>query len=128
MITRVEPIYPALAAWEGVSGVVTVHVLINQDGDVIDANALSGHALLRNAAATAVRDWKFKPAESKGKPVKVDGTLTVSLSNNYMPPSGTTFQILLCTSLSGTFAVTNLDPSLQTPPTYDPTDVTIQAS
>jgi len=86
-ITRVEPIYPAIAAWAGVSGAVIVQVLINRDGDVIDAKAASGHALLRNAAATAVRDWKFKPSESKGKPVKVDGTLTVKFSENQQPAS-----------------------------------------
>lgn len=84
-ITRVEPICPAVAKWAGVTAMVMVRVLISPDGDVIDAIGVSGHALLKNAAATAVRDWKFKSAESKGKPVKVDGMLAVRFSIEQQP-------------------------------------------
>src|SRR5713101_8118739 len=41
--TRVEPNYPSVAAWAGISGRVIVEVLINQQGDVISATSLSGH-------------------------------------------------------------------------------------
>ncbi|HLJ97913.1 MAG TPA: autotransporter-associated beta strand repeat-containing protein [Gemmataceae bacterium] len=57
----------------------------------------------------------------------LDGTLKVSLINNFVPPSGSTYQIVLFSSPSGMFATTNIDPSFVSPPTYDPTDVTIQA-
>ena len=76
--TRIEPVYPAVAIWAGITGALRVRVLISQQGDVVSTTALSGHALLKNAAATAVRDWKFKPAETEGKPVKMEGMVTVT--------------------------------------------------
>ena len=75
--SRVEPVCPAVAIWAGVSGDVAVRVLINQQGDVVSATSIAGHALLKNAAATAVRDWKFKPAETDGKAVKMEGMVNI---------------------------------------------------
>jgi hypothetical protein len=56
----------------------------------------------------------------------LDGTLNVSLINGFVPTSGTAFQILTFGSASGTFATTNIDPSLRGP-IYDPMDVTVMA-
>lgn len=75
--SRVAPVHPTVAIWAGISGAVTVSVLINQHGDVISATSDDGHALLRNAAAIAARDWKFKPAEIDGKPVKMEGEVSI---------------------------------------------------
>ena len=75
--TRVEPVYPAVAMWAGISGPVILQILVNQQGDVISTTAGSGHPLLKNAAATAAREWKFKPAEADGKPVKMEGLVTI---------------------------------------------------
>src|SRR5215510_10654567 len=50
---RVEPVYPIVARWAGVSEPVSVKVLINHSGEVIDAQAFDGHPLLFNAAAMA---------------------------------------------------------------------------
>jgi TonB family protein len=75
--SRIEPVYPAVAIWAGISDAVVVRVLINQQGDVLSATSISGHALLKNAAATAARDWKFKPAEADGKQVKMEGMITI---------------------------------------------------
>jgi hypothetical protein len=55
------------------------------------------------------------------------GTLNVSLINGFVPTSGTAFQILTFGSASGTFATTNIDPSLGAP-IYDPMDVTVVAN
>jgi hypothetical protein len=44
-----------------------------------------------------------------------------------VPQSGDSLQILTLSALNGTFARTNLDMSLNNPPTYDATDVTVQA-
>jgi len=56
----------------------------------------------------------------------LDGTLNVSLINNFVPPSGSTYAILLFSSSSGIFATTNIDPSFL-PILYDPMDITLQA-
>jgi TonB family protein len=85
---RTEPVYPDVARFAGVSGQVVVHVRINPKGDVVDITMVSGHALLKNAATTAVRNWKFKPAELDGKPVDVSGPLTLKFAaseNTFKP-------------------------------------------
>jgi outer membrane autotransporter protein len=61
----------------------------------------------------------------------LDGTLTVHLIYSYSPPSGTLFQILVCQgggTVTGTFASRNLGGRFVDPPTYDPSDVTLQAT
>jgi hypothetical protein len=62
-----------------------------------------------------------------GGTANLDGTLNVSLINNFTPMSGDSFQVLTFATLNGTFASTNLDPAFSNPPTYDATDVTVQA-
>jgi hypothetical protein len=58
----------------------------------------------------------------------LNGSLTARLIDNYSPPSGTTFQFLICGGTrSGQFATTNLGGHF-VPPIYDPNDVTLQAS
>ena len=49
--TRVAPIIPAIAKWAGESGAVTVQVLINEQGEVIDAHSQYGPALLTCGAS-----------------------------------------------------------------------------
>jgi hypothetical protein len=56
------------------------------------------------------------------------GTLNVSLLNGYVPPHGTTFQILTFGSRgSSTFQTTNIDPAFQDP-VYNQGDVTLIAN
>jgi TonB family protein len=86
--SRVEPVYPAVARWAGAAGVVGVRVLINEQGEVIDASAEHGEPLLKNAAVVAARDWKFKPVEVDGTPVKMNGMLNIKfLADASQPPS-----------------------------------------
>jgi TonB family protein len=74
-IRRVEPTTPPSARKARVTGVVIVEVTVNEEGDVIAARAISGPALLRDAAVNAARGWKFTPTLLSGRPVKVIGTL-----------------------------------------------------
>ncbi|MBA2378253.1 MAG: TonB family protein, partial [Blastocatellia bacterium] len=55
---------------------VTVQVVIDEAGNVISANAVNGHALLRPAAVAAARQAKFSPTMLSGQPVKVSGVIT----------------------------------------------------
>jgi len=73
-VRRVEPIYPPPA--REVSGAVVVEVTIDEEGYVISATPVSGHPLLKEAAAAAARGWKFQPTKLQGVPVKVIGTIT----------------------------------------------------
>src|SRR5262249_23553128 len=75
-ITKVQPQYPANAARVNASGPVDVKITISTTGRVIEAKALSGHLLLRNAAIEAAKLWVFKPAILNGLPVKAEIILT----------------------------------------------------
>jgi TonB family protein len=87
-VTRVEPVYPPLAKAARVSGAVVVEVTVDEKGDVITAQAISGHPLLKDSAVAAARGWKFAPTELSGVPVKVIGTVTFNFSVPQEPRSG----------------------------------------
>ncbi len=70
-----KPIYPAAARAVKASGSVNVQVIIDEEGNVESANAVSGHPLLRRAAEEAARDAKFKPTALSGQNVKVTGVI-----------------------------------------------------
>ena len=76
-----KPPYPAAARAVRASGAVSVQVLIDEEGNIISANAVSGHPLLRAAAVEAARGAKFSPTQLMGQPVKVTGVITY----NFVP-------------------------------------------
>jgi len=75
-----KPPYPPLAITAGVSGVVMVQVLIDESGKVLSAQAVSGHPLLRAAAAQAARQARFSPTILGDQPVKVSGVITYNFT------------------------------------------------
>jgi TonB family protein len=74
-LKKVAPAYPAEAKAAGVSGKVEVQVTISEKGQVIEAIAVSGPELLREAAEQAAKQWVFKPAKADRRPVKVQGIM-----------------------------------------------------
>ena len=58
------------------NGVVLVSVLIDEQGSVIEARAVSGPAALHVPAVNAARLARFTPTILMGEPVKVSGTLS----------------------------------------------------
>jgi TonB family protein len=77
-LKKVAPAFPPEAREALVSGKVQVQVIISEEGQVIEATAISGPELLREAAVQAARQWVFKPTKLDGAPVKVQGILTFS--------------------------------------------------
>jgi TonB family protein len=71
-----KPEYPAAAIAVNADGPVVVQLVINGDGSVASATAVSGHPLLRPAAEKAARDARFTPVLLSGKPVRVTGVVT----------------------------------------------------
>ena len=71
----VTPPYPAIARSAHAAGSVQVQVLIDENGNVISAHAVSGHPLLQAAAVAAARASKFTPTKLSGQPVKVNGVI-----------------------------------------------------
>jgi protein TonB len=58
------------------SGVVLVQILVDEQGSVVDARAISGPAHLHAAAVAAARLARFSPTLLMGEPVRVMGTLS----------------------------------------------------
>lgn len=71
-----RPPYPPIARAARASGTVVVQVLIDEDGNVISAKAVSGHPLLQSAAVQAARNAKFRQVLLEGQPVRLTGTIT----------------------------------------------------
>lgn len=75
-ISLPRPAYPEIARTAGASGTVVVQVVIDEEGNVISADAISGHPLLQGAATEAARNAKFLPTKLSGQAVKVAGVIT----------------------------------------------------
>ena len=69
------PAYPPAARAVRAGGSVAVQVVIDENGNVTSASAVSGHPLLRAVAAQAARGAKFKPTLLSGQAVKVSALL-----------------------------------------------------
>jgi TonB family protein len=71
-----KPEYPRLARMAHASGQVQVQLVIDVDGTVIAAAAVSGHPLLQAASVQAARQARFSVTKVDGNPVKVSGVIT----------------------------------------------------
>jgi TonB family protein len=60
-VKEVKPVYPNIARQAGIEGIVSMSVLIDKDGAVEKVDVLSGEQALRQAAITAVRQWRYRP-------------------------------------------------------------------
>lgn len=63
VVSAPRPAYPAQAAAKKVSGAVLVDVKISAEGKVIEANPITGHAILREASKKAALMWRFNALE-----------------------------------------------------------------
>jgi Gram-negative bacterial TonB protein C-terminal len=64
------------------TGVVMVQVLVDEQGSVVDARAVSGPQHLHAAAVTAARLARFTPTTLMGEAVKVAGTLSYNFGRS----------------------------------------------
>ncbi len=64
-----RPVYPPAAQSAGIAGSVLVAVVIDREGRVTKAEAVSGHVLLRESAVAAAKRARFEPspAETTGQ-------------------------------------------------------------
>jgi TonB family protein len=70
-----KPEYPPSGKSVKASGRVVVEVVVDENGQVASAIAVSGHPLLRSAAVVAARAAKFPPPRDAGQPVKMKGVI-----------------------------------------------------
>ena len=65
------PEYPSVARRAEMEGKVLLQVTIDERGRVVDARVLSSDAPIFEAPAlAAVLEWRFRPAEQSGHPVR----------------------------------------------------------
>ncbi len=78
LISSVTPIYPNLAKEARVQGDVVVTATVDANGHVSKAKAVSGSAMLRQAALDAVQRWRYEPAKLDGQSISAEVTVKVS--------------------------------------------------
>ena len=78
LIYRKEAEYPKIAKQTGAKGMVTLNAKIGKDGLVKSVKVVSGHPMLVNAAAEAVRQWRYRPTLLNGQPVETDTQIFVN--------------------------------------------------
>jgi protein TonB len=77
---RVSPVYPRQARSMRLTGVVTIQVLVDEDGTVAKISDTDGPPMLTQAASDAIRKWKFRPFERDGQPVKATGFVSFNFN------------------------------------------------
>jgi len=85
-IKQIPPVYPAFAKSAGIEGSVYLEVEVLVDGTVgaieVRKSLMAGPNGMDEAAVNAVRQWKYQPAQSNGKPVAVWISFPVDFSLN----------------------------------------------
>jgi len=77
---RVEPEYPEEARAAHRTGDVVLEVEVAEDGSVTSVRTLAGDPLLAEAAATAVRSWRYRPYAPRGQPTSFQTDVTLRFS------------------------------------------------
>ncbi len=76
-----KPSYPAEARPQRIGGTVSVRVKIDEQGNVAEARAVCGPAILTKVSEEAARGAKFAPTTIDGKPTKISGIVVY----NFVP-------------------------------------------
>ncbi len=80
-VKAVAPEYPKEMRAEQASAIVTVKLLIDENGDVVEHSVMKSTRMeFEGAALAAVGKWKFKPAKKAGAPVRALITLPIKFT------------------------------------------------
>jgi TonB family protein len=74
------PAYPKLASLTRMQGNVVMQAIISKSGTVESVRVIKGHRLLRGAATSAVRSWRYRPYLINGRPVEVATIVSVDFT------------------------------------------------
>lgn len=80
--SKVAALYPAQARAVGQHGTVVLQALVAEDGSVRDVKIVSGPPLLRQAAADAVKRWRYKPYKLNGHPIAAQTEIKLEFKLN----------------------------------------------
>jgi len=74
------PVYPEMARRMRTGGLVEVEVVVDENGKVISARALSGPPSLRDVAVQAANRARFSPTKLSGQPMKITGRINYNFT------------------------------------------------
>lgn len=77
LLEKTVPQYPAIAKATRTQGTVVLQATISKAGLIENIRVISGPPMLQQAAADAVRSWRYKPYLLNGQPVEVETTVNV---------------------------------------------------
>jgi len=77
VVKRVHPTYPKQALAKKLHGSVVLQAIINKQGKVDSLQLVSGDATLAQAAATAVKQWRYRPYWHNNEPTDFQTRVTV---------------------------------------------------
>jgi len=80
VLHQVDPVYPPEAAAAGISGIVIVELIIDEQGHVASAELVRSVPALDAAALAAVRQWRFAITRVDGHPVRVRHVVPLSFT------------------------------------------------
>lgn len=69
VLNKVDPAYPPMARQMKIAGRVEVDVEVDPTGQVEKVTVVNGNLLLGGACVNAVKQWRFSPFNSGGKPM-----------------------------------------------------------
>jgi protein TonB len=78
LVSRVGPVYPAMAVSSHVEGMVILEAVVDREGRVEDVRILRSVPLLDGAAIDAVRQWRYEPLVVNGHLARFIVTVTVN--------------------------------------------------
>jgi len=77
IVHRVHPTYPKQARARKLHGTVVLEAIVNKKGSVDSLQLVSGDSLLAQAAADAVKQWKYKPYLHNGEATEFQTKITI---------------------------------------------------
>jgi protein TonB len=77
IVHRVHPTYPKQARVRKLHGTVILEAIVNKKGSVDSLQLVSGDSMLAQAAADAVKQWKYKPYFHNGEPTEFQTKITI---------------------------------------------------
>jgi TonB family protein len=80
LVKKVPPQYPQDAKDQHIHGVVVLKINTDKEGNVYQAELVSGHPQLAPAAIEAVKQWKYKPYQLNGTPVEVESQVQINFT------------------------------------------------
>jgi len=79
VVHRVRPVYPKQARAKKLHGTVVLQAVISKQGKVDSLQLVSGDPQLAQAAAEAVKQWRYKPYSHSGEPTDFQTRVTVDV-------------------------------------------------